>query len=205
MAGGASTWARRRSGDAQEPADDAQGASSASSVSSASEEPFWEKDDKFHLPPDHRPVMLLPGWDRPPAPPPEPDTGSGSDSGDSDSGSSGSDSDSGSSDSGTSSASSGSDEGDSGSPDSSGPPEQPPAPPQPVGFSCATCRYFKAQGNGLFGCENTNYQRYTGTDKLVESKSGRPVLNPMAAISDWWEQAAGDTSKPVQTRHNAGK
>lgn len=193
---GANTWAKGRLGG--KGADSGSDSSSAdsddpTSFSSASSDSF--EDDKFHLPEDHRPFLLLPGWDQPPAPPPMPDSGSesGSDSEDGESASSESESDSGES------SSSGS---DSEEPGQEG--DQPPAPPprQP-GFSCQDCAYFKALGNGTFGCENGNYRRWAGTDKLVETKSGRPVINPERACSDWFEPAVGDGAKRIPTRHNS--
>jgi hypothetical protein len=187
---GAGTWAKGRLGD--EGADSASADSASpsdddpTSYSSASSDSY--EDDKFHLPGDHRPFVLLPGWDKPPAPPPVPDVGIGSESG-SDSG--------GGSESGSESGG-----GDGASP---GSPEQPPAPPpREPGFSCQDCAYFKALGNGTFGCENGNYRRWAGTDRLVETKSGRPVVNPERACSDWFEPATGVGAKRVPTRHNAG-
>jgi hypothetical protein len=186
MAGGA-LWAKRRSGakDDAASAPSASAASSGSSVSSASDDGF--EDDKFHLPPDHQPFQLLPGWDQLPPPPPEPDTGSSGSSSTGDSGS----------ESSTESESASSDSGDDDEEE-----DQPQAQPLlPAGFSCQNCAMFKARGNGTYGCESKDYQRWAGTDTLVETKSGRPVLNPDRASSDWYKPAIGPAREPVPTRH----
>jgi hypothetical protein len=61
---------------------------------------------------------------------------------------------------------------------------------------------FKALGSGQFGCESEDYQRWSGTDRLVETKSGRPVANPERACSDWFSPATGPSAQPIPTRHN---
>lgn len=103
-------------------------------------------------------------------------------------------------------SSSGSEEGDDeeGSSGSSGVEAPPPPPPPPPGFSCSNCVYFKALGNGRFGCESSYYQRWSGTDILAETKTGRPVVNPERACSDWFKPATGVGSDPVPTRHGGG-
>lgn len=208
MAGGA-IWAKKKSGDEDDPepsaspssastASSSSGGKNPMSVSSASSSSF--EDDKFHLSADHQPFMLLPGWDRAPQAPEAPE-GGGSESGGS--GSSGSESSSASGLAGIlqgavgSGSSSGS--GSSGSESSSQLP-QPAAPPP--GFSCSNCKFFKAQGNGTYGCENTDFQRWAGTDRLVETKSGRPVVDPTRACSDWFSPATGPSAQPIPTRHN---
>lgn len=193
----ASSWAKRKAGAGDsgsqapkvKPAPDPSGSSgsSSSSVGSASSESY--ADEKFHLPADHQPFLLLPGWDAPPPPPPPPPGAGGS--------SSGSGSGSGSDEGGSESEESGSG-GDSGS--KPGLPVVPALPP-PAGFACAHCAMFKALGNGNFGCESDDYQRWAGTDKLVETKSGRPVMNPERASSDWYSPANGPSAQPIPTRH----
>jgi len=61
---------------------------------------------------------------------------------------------------------------------------------------------FKALGNGTFGCESTDFQRWAGTDKLVETKSGRPVMDPTRSCSDWFKPATGPSAQPIPTRHS---
>jgi hypothetical protein len=157
-----------------------------SSVSDPGSESF--PDDKHHLPSDHRPLILLQGWDKPPLPPPMPEEPGGSGSG------------SGSEDGASSAKESGS--GGSGSGDSS---SQPPAPPpREPGFACCDCAFFRATGNGTFECSSKDYQRWAGTNVLVETKGGRPVVNPEKASSDWFQPATGPSRTPVPTRHNAG-
>jgi hypothetical protein len=204
MPGGAAKWARKRAGkDDAASVQSASAASSqssgASSVSAASDEGF--KDDKFHLPVDHRPFVLLPGWDQPPAPPPEPGGSSSGSSSGSDSGSE-SGSESAESESKSDSGDEGSGNDDAGPPGAGADGQQQLAPPPPTGFSCATCMHFKAHGNGMYGCDNEDFQRWSGTDKLVETKSGKPVLNPQLSCSDWYEPAAHHGGVPVPTRHN---
>lgn len=189
-------WAKKRSGvpsASAAPSASKPTASSTSqgalSVSSASDDGF--EDDKFHLPVDHQPFLLLPGWDRLPPPPEPPELPGGSSSG-----SSGS---SGSSASSSASSDSGDEEEDEDAKDLN-PPQQ--AAAQPPGFSCANCVSFKAMGSGIHGCENEDFQRWAGTDKLVETKSGRPVLDPTRACSDWFSPAVGPSAKPHPTRHN---
>lgn len=188
MAKGAAGWAARRNGSESAEPPQPQSKESGSgpdSVSSASSESF--EDDKFHLPLDHKPLLLLQGWDQPPPPPP-PSADSGSGSG---------------SESGGESKESSSESG-SGPPGAPGEEGQPPAPPPRIpGFSCRDCAMFKALGNGTFGCESEDYHRWSGTDRLVETKSGRPVLNPERACSDWFSPATGAGAQPIPTRHNA--
>lgn len=61
---------------------------------------------------------------------------------------------------------------------------------------------FRAHGNGGFGCESDDFQRWAGTDRLVETKSGRPVLDPTKSSSDWFTPATGGAAKKVPTRHS---
>jgi hypothetical protein len=197
MPGGAAKWAQKRAGtESKEPPKvklaPSSSAPSMSSVSAASSESF-EDGDKFHLPADHQPFVLLVGWDQPPLPPPAPDGGSSSSG-------SGSDSESDSSSESSESESESGESGSSGSDSSSAPP--PPAPPPP-GFACVDCAFYKMIGNGRHGCENTDFQRWAGTDLLSETKSGRPVLNPTRASSDWFRPATDPGSAPIPTRHNA--
>lgn len=186
----AAAWARKRAGiesasSGSPPPSTSSSNSAAESVSSASDEGY--QDDKFHLPVDHSPFMLLPGWDKPPAPPPAPPGSSSS----------------GGSSSGSESHASEEPGGSSGSSGSEGEGEAPPPPPPPPpGFACSNCASFKALGNGTFGCENVDYQRWAGTDKLVETKSGRQVLNADRACSDWFSPATGPSAQPIPTRHN---
>jgi hypothetical protein len=198
---GADSWAKRRGGASSESPEDVGTVASAStqsadskgvlSVSSASSGSF--EDDKFHLPTAHRPFMLLPGWDKtaPPEPPPqaappaqEKDSSTASKLVSKLTGGGGS---------------------DSGGDQPAAPPPAPPPPPPPPGFSCSNCAMFRAHGNGGFGCESKDFQRYMGTDRLVESKSGRPVLDPTRSCSDWFQPAAPNKPPPVPTRHNQSK
>lgn len=190
--GSAGDWARKRGAPSSSAGSSASTATSASAPPPGAGSSGSYEDGKFHLPSDHKPFVLLPGWDKPPPPPPAPPSPSGSGSG-----------------SGSGSASSGSeeDEGDEGDgpPGAGGLSQQPaPAPPLP-GFSCGNCVFMKAQGNGRFGCENTGYQEWSGTDILVETKTGRPVVNPERSCSDWFEPATGAGTEPVPTRHGGGR
>jgi len=185
------TWARKRSAESQEE-DGSQSASVASdesdSPSSATSESF--DDDKHHLPVDHRPFMLLPGWDKPPPPPPAPPT------------------DSGDSESASEEAEEKGEKAESSDTDSEEPTQPPQPPPPQDGFNCRWCRYYRAHGNGTASCASPDYQRWSGTDKLVETKSKRPVLNPERACSDWYEPAvpapgAKQPSTPNRTKPEA--
>src|ERR1019366_2846807 len=201
---GVDSWAKKKSGDddsgSTAPSLSAGSASKGSrsvlSVSAASSASYEDDEDKFHLPADHQPLMLLPGWDKAPKPPEPPPQAPAAP------------------------PAAGAPPGGPprapkpppkpGAPSGALKPPPPPgaaaalpvAPPPPPGFSCQDCAYFRAHGNGGFGCENTDYQRWSGVDRLVETKSGRPVLDPSKASSDWYKPATGGGAAKVATRHS---
>lgn len=64
------------------------------------------------------------------------------------------------------------------------------------GSSCSSCDFFDADGKR---CKSEDYQRWAGTDKLVNPESGAEVP-PDEFCSDWW--VPRDTNHPIVDRYD---
>ena len=56
----------------------------------------------------------------------------------------------------------------------------------PVGFSCAVCEYHSMNG-GKHYCSNKYYKEYTGTNELIDPKTGMQIKDPTKWCSNWFE------------------
>lgn len=56
----------------------------------------------------------------------------------------------------------------------------------PVGFSCAVCEYHYMKDDKNY-CNNKNYQQYTGTNELINPKTGKQIKDPTKWCSNWFQ------------------
>jgi len=54
------------------------------------------------------------------------------------------------------------------------------------GSSCKNCRYVGHDRSGPI-CQNVYYQRFMGTDALIDPDTGERVLDAQEYCSDWFE------------------
>ena len=55
----------------------------------------------------------------------------------------------------------------------------------PKGFSCHVCKFLYEE-DGVYHCDNTEYQEYRGTSKLVDDQ-GNEIKKTTEWCSDWFE------------------
>jgi hypothetical protein len=60
----------------------------------------------------------------------------------------------------------------------------PPYMYSPVGFGCHVCEYYYKE-DGLHHCNNKEYQKYMGTNELVDNE-GNQIKDPSKWCSNWF-------------------
>jgi hypothetical protein len=64
--------------------------------------------------------------------------------------------------------------------------EYPPYMFSPIGFGCHVCEYYYMDGKKHM-CSNKEYQKYIGTNELIDPKTGEQIKDPSKWCSNWFE------------------
>jgi hypothetical protein len=64
--------------------------------------------------------------------------------------------------------------------------EYPPYMFSPIGFGCHVCNYYYVE-EGKHMCSNKQYQKYIGTNELIDPKTGEQIKDPSKWCSNWFE------------------
>ena len=64
--------------------------------------------------------------------------------------------------------------------------EYPPYMFSPIGFGFHVCNYYYVE-EGKHMCSNKQYQKYIGTNELIDPKTGEQIKDPSKWCSNWFE------------------
>jgi hypothetical protein len=64
--------------------------------------------------------------------------------------------------------------------------EYPPYMFSPIGFGCHVCKYYYVEDDKHM-CSNKEYQKYIGTNELIDPKTGEQIKDPSKWCSNWFE------------------
>ena len=55
----------------------------------------------------------------------------------------------------------------------------------PVGFGCNVCKYYYMEDDKHY-CNNKNYQKYVGTNELIDPVTNEQIKDPSKWCSNWF-------------------